>query len=272
MSSKKVIDLRGRKPGRKSPAGQTSLFSRAPRSATTESSRRSSPLRARRRRIRAIKALAVLIVAVGVVWGVSYTSYLQELSIQRIVVKGTQEVPEKLVHDYVATILDDGSYHYISRKNIFIYPRAVVERAVVGYFPRIKSASVSRPSFLSTDIIVSITERHSFALWCTGGGQCYEMDDRGFIFAEAPYTTISSASPGMRYVFEGGVTLDADDTALGGASSSGQSATSSAPQTENPIGRSFVPAHLPGIITLLRLLGQSGFTPSNVVVENDRDF
>ncbi|MDZ4227379.1 MAG: hypothetical protein U1D26_02765, partial [Patescibacteria group bacterium] len=31
-------------------------------------------------------------------------------------------------------------------------------------------------------------------------------------------------------------------------------------------------AHLPGIITLLRLLGQSGFTPSNVAVENDRDF
>ncbi|MCR4325783.1 MAG: hypothetical protein NUV59_03165 [Patescibacteria group bacterium] len=270
-SSKKVVDLRGRRPGRKPPAGQTSLFSRAPRSSTAESARRASPLRTRRRRVRAIKTLMALMVVGGVAWGVSYASYLPELSIRHIVVQGTQKVPEKLVRDYVATILDDGSYHYISRKNIFIYPRAVIERAVVGYFPRIKSASVSRPSLLSTDMVVGITERQPFALWCMSGGQCYEMDDRGFIFAEASASEVESARPGAIYVFEGGVALDNDKDGAEDATAEG-SATSSMRKLANPIGRSFVPAHLPGIITLLRLLGQAGFTPAGAIVENDRDF
>jgi len=70
------------------------------------------------------------------------------------------------------------------------------------------------------------------------------MDDGGFVFAENEATS----SP-HEYVFEGGV------------------ATSS-----RPIGQSFVPAHLPGILVLLQTLSQAGLPPTGASVDNEQDF
>lgn len=220
------------------------------------------PLRLRRRRVLVIKIFAVLLLLAGIVWGVGYASYLPQVSVQTIRISGAKEVPPELIRNYAATILNDGSHHFLSRENIFLYPRAVIENAIVGYFPRIKSAHVSRSSYLSTTVSIAVEERQPFALWCSAQEICYEMDDHGFIFAEAGGAAADSRS-GTEYVFKGGLTL---------ADTSASSTPNGAQTSFNPIGRSFVSAHLPGLIALLRLLGQAGFTAEGATIQNEQDF
>ena len=243
MSSKGVIDLRPRRGGRSPAPGQQPLFAPRPSRAPKETKKPLS-LRARRRRVRAAIALAILLVCAGIAWGISYASYLPQFSVGDVTVIGTQNISPQLVQGYVETILQDGSHHFLSRQNIFLYPRAVIEKDVVAFFPRISSATVSRDALLSRDLTISVTERQTFALWCADSAQCYEMDKGGFVFAQSPV-----ASSSTEYVFQGGI------------------ATSS-----SPVGQSFVTAHLPGIVALLTQLGQSGFTPQGATVESDEDF
>lgn len=236
--------MRPARGGRKPPAGQQPLFFLRP-SRSSKESKKPLPLRARRRRVRAVIALCALIVCAALAWGVSYVSYLPQFSVGAIEVSGAQDVSPQLIQEYVETILQDGSHHFLSRENIFLYPRALIERGIVASFPRIDSATVSRPSFFSTNLDVVVSERQQFALWCDESANCYHMDTSGFIFAK----TSDVASSSAQYVFTGGI------------------ATST-----NPIGQNFVAAHLPGIVALLTSLGQAGFTPEGAEVESDQDF
>ena len=203
------------------------------------------PLRARRRRVRVGIVFCVLVVLALIGYGIHYVSYLPQFSIQSVTVVGAQQVSPRLVSEYAQTILDDGSYHFLSRKNILLYPGVAIERAIANYFPRIASASVSRPDFSSTDLVVTVTERQLFALWCASPDTCYQMDNGGFIFASASSTSATSTE----YIFHGGI------------------ATST-----SPIGQTFVSAHLPALTALLTELGQAGFTPDGASVDNDTDF
>jgi cell division septal protein FtsQ len=207
---------------------------------------------------------------------VHWLSYRQEFSIQNVSVTGAQLISPQLVSDYVESILNNGSHQYLSRTNIFLYPKTVIERDVVANFPLIKSAQVSRSSIFSTTLDVSITERTPYALWCQAVDNCYVMDDSGFIFA--PSTASSSIA--TSYAFTGGVAgiysaLSTTSTSSTGSlqPSSGQaSSVQSVTSQANPIGQVFAASHLSGLVALLTLLGQSGFSPSGASVENEQDF
>ena len=110
-------------------------------------------------------------------------------------------------------------------------------------FPRVESARVSRSSLFSTALTIQISERTMYGMWCAEDTRCYEMDETGFIFSETSYATST------KYLFTGGI-----------ATSSG------------PVGQSFVKAHLPGLLTLLRLLGQAGYEPRGASIVSDQDF
>ena len=255
-ASKNTVDLRSRRPG--APVRNTTSLHFPDKKPRT-------PLRVRRRRTRAILALALLICFGGCAWGVSYVSYLPRFNISSITALGTTNVPPDLVEAYAHTQLGGDSHPFISRNNIFLFNADALGRDMVAYFPRIKSAHVTRASILATAITVSITERQPFALWCGQASDCYQMDDSGFVFApleassrmgtttnSGPLTGFApsqATSSPQQYVFQGGI------------------ATSS-----RPIGQSFVPAHLPGILVLLRSLSQAGFPPQGATVDNETDF
>ena len=249
MRSSRVIDLRKKRAGQHLPL---------PLPPTP--SKRASPLRARRRRVRALVALGV-VVAVGILaYGVSWASYLPRFSIQTVSVSGAKDVRSTLIESYVDTQLFDGSYRFLSRANIFLFPRADIEKAVVSYFPRISSAKISRASLLAQTIQIAVEERQPYARWCpstllgTGDtNSCYLMDESGFVFASA------TTSPGIAtpYVFTGTI-----------ATSSVPSKVYYAP----PIGETFLPGHLAGMLALLTRLGQAGFPVQGVAVEGDQDF
>jgi cell division septal protein FtsQ len=196
--------------------------------------------------MRVIAAVVLLIVLASLVWGMSWVSYLPQFSIDSVSISGAEQIPQPLIQNYVESILHDGSHRMFSRSNIVLYPRSVIEEAVESFFPRIKSAKISRESLLATAITVAVEERKPFAQWCEA--RCYIMDEGGFIFAEASNATTLSI-PTTHYVFRGGI-----------ASST------------HPIGQRFALAHLPGILVLLELLGQAGFNPEGGSIDNDQDF
>ncbi len=203
------------------------------------------PLRARRRRVRALVALIVLIAIAALLWLVSYVSYLPRFQVGSIAVVGAQNVPSRLVQAYTETLVHDGVRHFLSQDNIFLMNAKVLGREIVGYFPRIKSAQVDRESMLATALTITVVERTPFALWCSDANDCYTMDESGFIFASA------IASSTEQYVFKGSMSISS---------------------SSNPIGHSFALAHLPGILALLQILSQAGFTPQGATLVNDQDF
>ncbi|MDB5238162.1 MAG: hypothetical protein JWM46_432 [Candidatus Kaiserbacteria bacterium] len=247
MRSGKVIDLRAGK--RASPEPQTRRLA-AP--APHNRDRRVSPIRVRRRKVRAYIALAAVVLLALVVYGVHWVSYLPRLAVREITIEGANQLDPQLIRSYTESVIDDGSFHFLSRSNIFLYPKAIVEKGIVDSFPRVRAASVARNGLLGQTLTVTVDERAPFALWCRALDQndCFAMDDQGFIFTEAASST-DSVRFEQPYIFSGGVASD----------------------TVSVIGRTFAPGHVPGILALLRLLGQSAdLTPMSVTVSDDQDF
>ena len=242
MPSKRVVDLRKTKPG-------GHLFDQAPLPLSPQ--RRVSPVRTRRRRARLIASALVVAIIIALALIASYVSYLPRYSIGQMQVSGAQNVSANAIADYAETIIYDGSHHFFSRANIFLYPKALIEKNIPLEFPRVRSAVVSRPSPLSNAVTITITERQPFAVWCLpaqageGTGDCYDMDKDGFIFV----ATSASASSSAEYVFTGGVST-----------------------STTPIGQTFAPGHAQGLVVFLQLLGQAGLTPEGASVQSDEDF
>lgn len=235
--------------------GQVPLFSERP-SRTPEPPRRPMPLRARRRRVRVLIALGVVILLGALCFGVSWLSYLPRFNISSISVSGAENISEELITRSIETVLDDGAYHILSRRNVLFYPHESLETKLVSSFPLIKSVDITRPSLLSTNMLVTIEEREPFARWCLpaqAGAEdqrCYFMDEGGFIYASVGEfdESVPQMTPSTAYVFSGSIASSTD-----------------------PIGQSFVRAHLPGLLSLLKFLGQASFTPLGAHVENDQD-
>ncbi len=208
-------------------------------------------LHARRQRMRALIVFACVAAASVFVWGLSTLSYSPRFAINSVAVSGAKDVPAPLIRAFVETKLYDGTNPLLSRENIFLYPRAGIEKSVSEYFPRIGAADVSRAGLLAQAITVTVKEREAFALWCPGrpplaGGpeSCYLMDDSGFIFARA-----STSSPNTYLIFGGGLS-----------------------ESSSPIGQKFLPTRLSEILELDKALRQAGFAPEEIYAEDEQDF
>ena len=246
-SSKGTIDLRKRKPGRQTHTLSFNWGRRLQRA----SSGRSSPLRTRRRRTRALIVLGVLLLIGSIGYGVSFVSYLPQFSITTLTVEGSKELPSGLVKTYLESKLFDGFHSFLSRRNMFLYPRAELEKDVMKYFPRVQSAKISRKAFFGQEVTVTIEEREAFAKWClpAQAGQdndCYLLDASGFIFASDVNPSAPVATP---YVFTG---------AMGDPGS--------------PIGERFLTDTFSEVAALLKQLEETHFSPLKISVDSARDF
>jgi cell division septal protein FtsQ len=266
MSSKNLVDLRGKRPA------SARRVSAPARVQIANPAARTSPLRVKRRRARVV-IFVVCAVLIGIIaFELSYVSYLPRYTISALAVEGTHTLSPQLVERYVETQLHTGTHPFFAPNNIFLYRPRDIESNVVGFFPRIRSVKVSRASLLANAITVQVEERQEFALWCTHPGKwgevapagCYSMDDTGFIFA--------TASSSSKNIFSGGVIGPIASPAPTDSITSTSSEQVSLPQV-NPIGRSFAPGRLPGILALFDRLGQIGLTPTGASIDdNGADF
>ncbi len=264
MVAKNIVDLRKRASRYQS---HDNLRLVPERPAPRPNGRRVSPVRTRRRRTRAILWLVLLIILMGAIYGVSWVSYLPQYSINDVGVTGTHDVSAQTISDYVQAQLHAGGHSLISPHNVLTYDYLALERGIVTSFPRIEEVHVSHASLLATAIEVTVQERHAFALWCTDDAvrECYYIDHTGFIFASAPPLVLTQSASGSTVASTS--TINGDKNTLRYTFVGGLTATSS-----SPIGETFVGAHMPGVLSLLRLLEQAGFSPSGASVQNAQDF
>jgi len=213
--------------------------------------KRPTPLRARRRRVKAIVALSCAVMLLALAYGVHLVSYAPMFNVQNVTVSGVEQIEPDLIESYVLAQLNDGSFHFLSRSNILLYPKEVIEKGIVASFPRVKDVVITRPSTLSQQLQIAVGERHPYALWCRtileGTPEtCYAVDDGGYIFAES--ATSSHGEFETAYRFSGGI--DAE-----------------------PIGQHFISGQLPGVLSLLRILQQeTDFEPTHVEILPDQDY
>ena len=253
MSAKNIIDLRGGKPQSAAPSNKPRPTPSRPIPVPVKKdfkldARRASPLRARRQKIRLVSVLLLVALVGALIYAVSYVSYLPRYTVNTIDVTGAITVPPAMVQEYIQSQLFTGAHPFLSPANIFLYHRVGLQNETVGYFPRIKSVTISRDSLFSTTLHVAVVERDAYAQWCASVTDCYEMDPSGFVFAQAPEAT-STVAYTTSYVFGGGMST-----------------------STNPIGTSFVSAHVPGIVALLKQLSEAGFHPLGATVLSDQDF
>jgi hypothetical protein len=229
----KVVDLRGKKP--KAPE-------RPPVRRANTRSRRESPARTRRYKRHGLRSGVALVLVVGLAWAVSWASYLPQLRLTHIEVSGTHALSSNIVRAVAEAQVYDGRW-FVAPDDILAFPAAAIVRTLES-FPRIASASVTRPSPLSQTASVVVVEREPYARWCASASDCYLMDDGGFIFARAVDET-----PRSPVVFMGAIA-----------------------STTNPIGMRFEPEHFAAIKSFVERFAETEYVPSVVTMGEGSDF
>jgi hypothetical protein len=147
----------------------------------------------KRRRREKLKSLAesLAIIFSGTVFvlaGIVYLARLDEVTVLNISVEGEKLIEATDVTKVAREVLS-GSYVFLPRRNIFIYPKKELIASLAYSFPRIKKVDVKRVDFNTLKIF--ILERDPDALWCKGEPKdlkdCFYVDEDGFIYAEAPF-------------------------------------------------------------------------------------
>ncbi len=149
----------------------------------------------KRRRIAKIKALAehVGIVFSGTVFvlaGIVFVARLDEVTIQKVSVEGERAIDPSEVVQLTGEVLS-GSYVFLPKRNILIYPEKALKSYLEYHLPRIESVEIKRKDLNS--LRISIVERELVALWCgeePGGTDfCYFVDEEGFVYSPSPFSS-----------------------------------------------------------------------------------
>lgn len=157
----------------------------------------------------------------------------EHLLISNINVLGNSSVEVDEIKSLVTAHLAGFYFKLLPKSDFLLLKREQIVRDLLTAIPRLSYAAVTLSSI--KDLEVEVTERKPYALYCKG--ECYFMDEYGFVFAPAP-----SFSEGVYLIFE------------------------SEPVIESPIGKSFLEpelfAKVDGFVTNLKDLG---FFPKKLI-------
>ena len=116
----------------------------------------------------------------------SQVSKLEKFNIENITVIGNSIVKEQEISKIITENISGEYFHLYSKKNILIYPKSEIEKKLLNSFAQIKKIEIKFKDFQS--IVVNITERKPYAVWCDGlmDEKCYFMDSFAYLYDEAP--------------------------------------------------------------------------------------
>lgn len=137
---------------------------------------------------------AIILVSLVLIW---YVARLPDTQIKKLTIDGVELLEVVDIQETVQGNLQ-GSYAYIlPRTNIFLYPNASIEHAILSTYPEVKEVAVKRDGF--SGLHIQVTERELSAYWCKESS-CYFMDKDGYIYRKASlssgYTAYSGALEG----------------------------------------------------------------------------
>ncbi|PIT91468.1 hypothetical protein COU17_00565 [Candidatus Kaiserbacteria bacterium CG10_big_fil_rev_8_21_14_0_10_49_17] len=137
---------------------------------------------ARRRKMFLWRAGTLLFLGALLLSGGIAGTHIEAIQIQEIVVEGNGVTAKGALSASVQEALDGMYFPYISKRNIFLYPKDAIEEKVLAEFPRLASVTFTR---LDTQTLsVQFQEFQPVALYCRES--CYFINSTGYIFAPAP--------------------------------------------------------------------------------------
>ena len=137
-------------------------------------------LRKRRRRLRLTAAAIVFLLLV--LSGLVGLTYWPALRIADVAVSGTSTLSSSTLEAFVRERLAGDYWYILPKSNIFLYPKAHIEKDILSAYPVLASADVHAADFHTVE--VGVIERQPRALWCSD--TCYFMDENGVVYGEAP--------------------------------------------------------------------------------------
>ena len=144
----------------------------------------SERIRQERRRSFFVACVLGVVLFASSLFLLSQLSYVHELSIQRVSIKGVKTVPEGDVFNLLQPYLEGSYFHVFSKRNVSLIRTHVLEEVLYTAYPRFERVNVSRRGF--SVLWVMIRERDPFAVWCSATEQCYFLDRTGLVYAPSP--------------------------------------------------------------------------------------
>jgi cell division septal protein FtsQ len=240
-SGRHILDIKKKGPSRAHARGKMEPMFEDEKTPRPRSSR-PPRLKDQRRKTRLITVAVCFFAAIGIVGGLAGVSHLNQLAINDVAVYGAKNIQSEALTASVSAGLSNNGFKLFSRRNMFLYPQSTIEKSLSSEFPRIKTVSLSRESFLAQAVVVTIDERVPYARWCKDD-RCFLTDPTGFIFAES-----AGEAPQKAYVFSGGL----------------------APQ--EPVGQTFLRGRFYTALALLQALEDAGYVPTGLTVDSEKDF
>lgn len=143
---------------------------------------RLSRLAKKRKKITRIKYGFFVVIAGLFIFGLSYVSKINSLTIASVDIVGNKSTAAAELAAIVEKDTNGSYMKLFSKRNALLYPKGAIENSVLDAVPRIKSAKIDLVGF--TKATLTVTEREPFALWCAT--ICYFLDSDGLVFAAAP--------------------------------------------------------------------------------------
>lgn len=140
----------------------------------------------KRERSQARRLLFGIVVGIVVVLSVGTVFLLRASALQLtdITVTGTHVIVPEEVRTSADRFISGNFLWVLPKRSGLIYPKAELEAYLRETFPRIEHLTVDTVD--RHTLAIAITERGSTYLWCAAD-DCYYADDKGLIFAKAPY-------------------------------------------------------------------------------------
>jgi len=131
--------------------------------------------------------LLYLAIFLGIVLLLVQISRLPQMRIDNVSIVGTKATDKVELYSSAVEKLSGKYFYLFPHNNIFLYPREAIESALLKEFPRLKSVDAGIVG--RNQIEITVTERDAVGVVCSNvsiGQECYFLDDRGFVFAQAP--------------------------------------------------------------------------------------
>ena len=153
--------------------------------------------RSKKRQNRRLKTTIIFIIVVVafIMGGISWAFHNENILIDSIQIKGAQSVDTEEVMKLAEENISGYRLWIFPKKNILIFPKNKLRVEILDKYKQIKNVVIKRDGFKA--MVITISEREPFALWCDGEapvnkefadvGDCYFVDNWGYIYASAPY-------------------------------------------------------------------------------------
>ena len=151
--------------------------------------------------------LIYLVFLLAVLFGLVFYSRSEKLNIQNVEISGNKTIENKIIEETAKNIMAGYYFGFVPKTNFLFYPKKEIRNDLAYKFKILKDISFNLKNLQTLEI--TLAEREAKYTWCGNylispedklpdenplsesaklqDGECYFMDEKGYIFDKAPY-------------------------------------------------------------------------------------